>query len=274
MSESSLPSEKPCGNLESDAAHEKLCKACQRLLPISMFYVKSGLKGYRTPQYSTLCKACTQARRRDVQKGAAKQVQRRFESINDCPPLPVVAGICIRHCVGYVGIAVDDSGGVWSCYGYAGYPASEWRRVPTHIGSHGYPAYTINRVTVCVPVLVATAFHGQCPSGMVVRHFPDRTKTNCAASNLSWCTPKQNSGDRTIHGTENIGTRNGHSKLTDDDVLFILQNGDDLTQDDLAARFGISRTGVSAILHGRGWGHVAQEIPRRTMRKVSKRAYK
>lgn len=51
-----------------------------------------------------------------------------------------------------------------------------------------------------VHVLVALAFHGPRPDGMVTRHL-DGSRTNNRPDNLAWGTPAENSADRERHGT-------------------------------------------------------------------------
>jgi hypothetical protein len=54
------------------------------------------------------------------------------------------------------------------------------------------------------------------------------------------------------------GERNGHSKLTDGDVLAIrlLFSSGDTTQRALAERFGISRRNINDIIHRKRWFHI------------------
>ena len=48
---------------------------------------------------------------------------------------------------------------------------------------------------------VALAFHGPCPEGMEVRHWPDRDVTNNRPDNLSYGTKVHNHLDSVAHGT-------------------------------------------------------------------------
>lgn len=99
--------------------------------------------------------------------------------------------------------------------------------------------------------LVALAFLGDAPEGFPhVRHL-DGDPLNNRPGNLAWGNPKQNAEDRTIHGTENSGERNGCAKLTWEDVAQI--RGATGTQRVIAARFGISQGQVSRIRLGQCW---------------------
>ena len=48
---------------------------------------------------------------------------------------------------------------------------------------------------------VALAFHGPCPDGMEVRHWPDRDVTNNRPENLIYGTKVENHQDSVAHGT-------------------------------------------------------------------------
>lgn len=49
--------------------------------------------------------------------------------------------------------------------------------------------------------VVALAFHGPCPEGMEVRHWPDRDVTNNRPENLCYGTSSDNQKDSIAHGT-------------------------------------------------------------------------
>jgi len=60
--------------------------------------------------------------------------------------------------------------------------------------------------------------------------------------------------DKLIHGTENIGTRNGKTKITEDDVRVIRAAPPILKP--LMERYGMSRHGIAKIRSGKRWSHV------------------
>jgi hypothetical protein len=60
--------------------------------------------------------------------------------------------------------------------------------------------------------------------------------------------------DRRIHGTENIGERNGKTKITADDVRAIRAAPPNLKP--LMEKYGMSRDGITKIRGGNRWGHV------------------
>lgn len=71
---------------------------------------------------------------------------------------------------------------------------------------------------------------------------------------LRWATHKENMDDKLIHGTENIGTRNGKTKITEDDVRVIRAAPPILKP--LMERYGMSRHGIAKIRSGKRWSHV------------------
>lgn len=81
-------------------------------------------------------------------------------------------------------------------------------------------------------------------------------KGNAACVNprhLRWDTAKGNCADRTTHGTENRGERQGRHKLTEDDVRGIrLLTG--MTNASIAAIYGVNRMTICDIFYKRTWG--------------------
>src|ERR1035441_3012161 len=103
--------------------------------------------------------------------------------------------------------------------------------------------------SVNVHPLVARAFLGPPPDGMVVRHGPGRERDNRLA-NLSYGTLGQNSADRYRDGTIN-------AKLTEDIVREIrarVAAGE--SRSSLARRFGVRPSTVGLVVKGETWRHV------------------
>lgn len=73
---------------------------------------------------------------------------------------------------------------------------------------------------------------------------------------LRWDTRAGNAADRMLHGTENIGERNGQAKLTEEQVREIRACAHRETQQRTADRYGIARQTVSEIRRGRRWAHL------------------
>jgi hypothetical protein len=109
-----------------------------------------------------------------------------------------------------------------------------------------------------VHVLVAEAFIGHRPPGMVVRHLDGNRKHN-HVSNLAWGTPAENSADMVAHGNSSRGERHGMVRLKESDVReirLLIKSG--ATHLSIAGRFGVSKSTVSAIAVGRIWGSLEE----------------
>lgn len=148
---------------------------------------------------------------------------------------------------------VSDHGRVWSNYP----PGTMLRPAPTR---GGYPGVSLlwkyQSRTVKVHQLVLTAFGSPRPAGSVTRHL-DGSVTNNHIANLAWGDQKENALDRSLHGTENRGERNGQHRLTEPEVLAILAlRGSGILQYEVAERFGISQVTVSNIWTRRTWKHL------------------
>lgn len=73
---------------------------------------------------------------------------------------------------------------------------------------------------------------------------------------LRWATPKENSADQKLHGTQQRGERYGLAKLSDANAAMILElKGSGTTQQALADRFGVHQSTISDIWRGkrRAW---------------------
>jgi len=124
--------------------------------------------------------------------------------------------------------------------------------------SGGYPQVTLcdgdgGRVQKLLHWLVAAAFLGPRPDGLAVLHR-DGIKKNCAISNLSYGTGKQNSADAIRHGTQVRGERQGQAKLTECAVREIRSAG--MTNEQFAQKFGVSENTVAIARRGDSWKHV------------------
>jgi hypothetical protein len=109
------------------------------------------------------------------------------------------------------------------------------------------------RGTLRAAALVAIAFHGPRPPGMVVRHDNGK-ETDDRASNLLWGTQAQNMADKYRHGTQQAGESHPSAKLTDAKVRSIRASTKPIRM--LAAEHGVSRACIGFVRSRRTWGHV------------------
>lgn len=104
--------------------------------------------------------------------------------------------------------------------------------------------------------LVAFAFLGMPPTVSHEVAHGDGTRTNNLASNLRWATRSENHRDKELHGTHQVGERNGHSKLTSEQVREILAHPITCNRSELARRYGVSQVTVTRIIRREIWKHV------------------
>lgn len=104
-----------------------------------------------------------------------------------------------------------------------------------------------------VAVLVAEAWHGPRPKGLIVRHL-DGSKDNDIPRNLKWGTPKENSLDAKMHGTYYHGHKVNTCKLKESDVKVIKCSSESHTE--LAKKFNVTVGTIWHIRAGRTWKHV------------------
>ncbi len=164
---------------------------------------------------------------------------------------------------GYPRYAIDEHGTVLSICGPARAADREWNdahevkqtidRRYCHVSLYD-PSR--KRRKWRVHILVLTTFVGPCPDGMVCRHI-DGNPTNNNVANLAWGTPRENSADRILHGTDYRGERVGTSKLNSSDALEIRRRrADGEFLHVLAAEFGVSKYAIYSIAKRLTWNHV------------------
>lgn len=107
--------------------------------------------------------------------------------------------------------------------------------------------------------VICIAVHGQPPTAKhEAAHSCGNGHLGCVnPRHLSWKTMKENQRDRFLHGTANLGERNGRAKLTSADVKEIA----DLLRKhvphrQIAARYKVCRANISYIATGKQWSQV------------------
>lgn len=104
-----------------------------------------------------------------------------------------------------------------------------------------------------VASLVAAAFIGPRPEGLLVLHGDGDSTNNCA-SNLRYGDHCDNIEDARKHGTLTRGEKQWLAKLTADEVKFIRIT--DLSGAYLASQYGVTSACISAIRQRKNWKHV------------------
>lgn len=167
-----------------------------------------------------------------------------------------------RDIPGFPGYKVGNDGTVWSCV-IKGSKKSrlgdQWRqlRITKQGGGYG-KVYLGRRKNKWVHRLVLEAFVGMRPDGMECCHN-DGDPTNNHVSNLRWGTPKENNGDKVMHGTHIFGENQNGAKLTEWQVrnLRAWYAAGGLTFKQLADQFGVSETAARLIVRQQRWRHVS-----------------
>lgn len=105
--------------------------------------------------------------------------------------------------------------------------------------------------------LVAEAFVGEIPEGMIVCHN-DGNPSNNRATNLRIDTNSGNQLDRQRHGTASRGEANPRARLTSSEIREIrrMYESGQANQTQLAAMFDTPQTNVSNIVRRKAWAHV------------------
>jgi len=121
-----------------------------------------------------------------------------------------------------------------------------------HLSNSGKAkTYTLHR-------LVAEYFIPNPENKPFVNHI-DGDKLNCHYTNLEWNTQKENVQHAWRIGLNKPvnGERQGHSALTEEQVVLI-RSETNLTQAELAKKYGVIQPTISQILRRKTWKHLEQ----------------
>lgn len=168
----------------------------------------------------------------------------------------------IKRCGGYF---ISETGEVVS------FKRRNPRTLKTAESNCGYEIVTLvtdngTRKTFYVHRLVASAFIGEIPQGMVVNHKDGNKFNNCVA-NLEIVTYSENNLHAHATGLKPnmIGERNGCSKLTEETAAELIGDIiDGMRNRDLGEKYGLHPQYVSLIRHKRRWNHLWQRVERAT----------
>lgn len=129
---------------------------------------------------------------------------------------------------------------------------------------NGYPCVTVKRDGAPVPVrvhtMVALAFLGPKPTRLHIIAHGLEGRGVAAVRNIRWATYSENNLDRREQGTVALyprGSKHYRARLTEDGVAEVRKlRLEGATQDELAARFGVSKGAIGRITRGELWRHV------------------
>lgn len=116
--------------------------------------------------------------------------------------------------------------------------------IPTKIGGRNGKNYCFK-----VHRLVAEAFIPNPDDKPYVNHL-DSDRTNANVENLEWCTHQENMNHAVTFGNLNNDYKRGCSKHSDEVLMEIKYNPENLSQRHLAKKFNVSKTFVHMLQHG------------------------
>lgn len=120
--------------------------------------------------------------------------------------------------------------------------------------SNGYLTVHLGGKSVPVQWLVAEAFIGPRPEGLLVLHG-DGDRQNNRPQNLRYGTSLENAADKAAHGRETRGSQYRSAKLHEWTAGVIRSLKGFWSQSELAMLFGVSPAAVQAVHDGRTWRH-------------------
>lgn len=136
---------------------------------------------------------------------------------------------------------------------------------PFGCDDHGYGAIRLDGEVARVHAVACEHRNGPRPDGMDARHLCGRGHLGCFnPAHLEWSTRAVNCADKVIHGTRQVGERNGLHKLTEADVqairrMYVGRGGP--SQKSIGDQFGVHNTVVSQIVRRKIWTHLTAVLP-------------
>ena len=121
---------------------------------------------------------------------------------------------------------------------------------------NGYGAICVNGANRVASNYMCEVAHGPCPDDKPeAAHSCGNGHLGCMnPKHLRWASRTENKADELFHGRRNRGERQGHSRLTNEQVLSIdreLRSG--RTSGSIAREIGVSDGAVNAIRTGYSW---------------------
>ncbi len=125
----------------------------------------------------------------------------------------------------------------------------------------GYGRVNVDGKKVVASRYICELAHGAPPTPEHdAAHSCGKGHLGCVApGHLSWKTRAENFSDKLEHGTHNRGERNVGAKLSESDVREI-RTQSELSQREMAERFGVSQSLISRIRSGCTWAWLSEEV--------------
>lgn len=120
----------------------------------------------------------------------------------------------------------------------------------------GYGQFYENGETLYVHRRICELINGSAPSTdhWALHQCGNGHLACCSPKHVYWGSRQQNKDDELRHGVRNRGIRQGHAKLTADNVREIRRLRDQMTQKAIGERFGVSDSTIRQIFRGNNWG--------------------
>lgn len=113
----------------------------------------------------------------------------------------------------------------------------------------------VNGVRYMASRYICEQVHGEPPTpDHEAAHSCGKGHEGCVnPKHLRWATPKENQSDRLLHNTDVRGEKHKRAKLTGEQVQEIRALRRVLTYEEMAKRYGVSKSNISAILNRESW---------------------
>lgn len=129
---------------------------------------------------------------------------------------------------------------------------NKWnRKVKPQPNGKGYLRFSVGGKLVFVHRIVAQLYVPNPENKPQVNH-KDGNKLNNCADNLEWVNNQENRNHAIISNLHIHGEKCPWSKLTQNDINYIRTHAD-MKRVDLARKFGVSRSHISAIINHKEW---------------------
>jgi len=154
----------------------------------------------------------------------------------------------------YRGYFVSTRGDVFSLK--KSYLREKWKKLPTCVADDRQIVKLRNKngpKRFYVHRLVLLAYLGQCPDGMEACHN-DGNSLNNNLNNLRWDTHISNELDKFKHGTILCGEKNFTAKLTNNQVIEIINSK--LSLREISQKYGITKSTACKIKLRQSWKHL------------------